>query len=248
MNLKLSILTAVAATTCAASAANVIAFNFGENWGAKSVKGETVYGTDQWTDSVELGGPSAGGYTAANSTDADTVTAPFNAPGVSVAWSSSNVYQAGDETNSGINQVFRMYLDDGGAGPTITVTGLSTWLAGEGATGYEVTFFRNSDVAGNTFAEMNLYNGTGTGGTLLETLNPTLTDGSGSGSGSRLIQSTTGSFDSDVITFHTDRDLGTGGQRAGISGFMITAVAVPEPSSTALLGLGGLALILRRRK
>ncbi len=27
-----------------------------------------------------------------------------------------------------------------------------------------------------------------------------------------------------------------------------TAVGVPEPSSTALLGLGGLALILRRRK
>ena len=30
--------------------------------------------------------------------------------------------------------------------------------------------------------------------------------------------------------------------------FEVTAVAVPEPSSTALLGLGGLALILRRRK
>lgn len=30
--------------------------------------------------------------------------------------------------------------------------------------------------------------------------------------------------------------------------FTVTAAAVPEPSSTALLGLGGLALILRRRK
>lgn len=30
--------------------------------------------------------------------------------------------------------------------------------------------------------------------------------------------------------------------------FTVAAVAVPEPSSTALLGLGGLALILRRRK
>ncbi|MDB4265463.1 PEP-CTERM sorting domain-containing protein [bacterium] len=28
----------------------------------------------------------------------------------------------------------------------------------------------------------------------------------------------------------------------------LTAVAVPEPSSTALLGLAGLALIMRRRK
>ncbi|HAC81435.1 MAG TPA: hypothetical protein DCG06_14140 [Deltaproteobacteria bacterium] len=28
----------------------------------------------------------------------------------------------------------------------------------------------------------------------------------------------------------------------------VAALAVPEPSTTALLGLGGLALILRRRK
>ncbi len=32
------------------------------------------------------------------------------------------------------------------------------------------------------------------------------------------------------------------------AGSTVTALAVPEPSSTALLGLGGLALILRRRK
>ncbi|MDB4419078.1 PEP-CTERM sorting domain-containing protein [bacterium] len=31
-------------------------------------------------------------------------------------------------------------------------------------------------------------------------------------------------------------------------GFTVDVVAVPEPSSTALVGLGGLALILRRRK
>ncbi len=34
----------------------------------------------------------------------------------------------------------------------------------------------------------------------------------------------------------------------GISDVGFDTVAVPEPSSTALLGLGGLALILRRRK
>ena len=36
-----------------------------------------------------------------------------------------------------------------------------------------------------------------------------------------------------------------GAERGSISGFQI--VEVPEPSSAALLGLGGLALILRRR-
>jgi hypothetical protein len=38
------------------------------------------------------------------------------------------------------------------------------------------------------------------------------------------------------------------GDRVGLSELQFNAVAVPEPSSTALLGLGGLALILRRRK
>jgi len=34
----------------------------------------------------------------------------------------------------------------------------------------------------------------------------------------------------------------------GATGVQINFIAVPEPSSAALLGLGGLALILRRRK
>ncbi len=38
------------------------------------------------------------------------------------------------------------------------------------------------------------------------------------------------------------------GGLAGLDNIRITAAPVPEPSSAALLGLGGLALILRRRK
>ncbi len=42
---------------------------------------------------------------------------------------------------------------------------------------------------------------------------------------------------------------GTGGiSFMGFDNFTVDGTAVPEPSSTALLGLGGLALILRRRK
>ncbi len=41
---------------------------------------------------------------------------------------------------------------------------------------------------------------------------------------------------------------GGGGQETLIDNIGITADVVPEPSTTALLGLGGLALILRRRK
>lgn len=242
MKLQLSIISAIAASACAASAANVIAWNFAENWGPKTVQGEGfAFGTDQWTDSVDVS-TAPSGYRPANSTDDHAVTTPINAAGVSVNWTSGGGYQAGDENTINENQVFRLYLDDGGAGPMVIVSGLAGWAS----SGYKVTFYQNSDNAGNTFAEMNLYDGSGTGGTLLEKMDPQLTDGSGSGDGARLIRSAAGTFTSDTITFHTDRDLGVGGERAGISGFTITSV--PEPSSSALLGLGGLALLLRRRK
>jgi len=127
----------------------------------------------------------------------------------------------------------------------VTISGLAAWLSSEGATEYKITFYQNSDTADNNFAQMDLFDGTGTGGSLLESMAPELTDGSGNGGGSRLIRTTTTAFSNDVITFHTDRNLG-GGNRASVSGFKIETV--PEPSSAALLGLGGIALILRRRK
>ena len=58
----------------------------------------------------------------------------------------------------------------------------------------------------------------------------------------------TGTFTSDgagTLTFGID-GLPGGGERTVLNGFQLEAV--PEPSTTALLGLGGLALILRRRK
>ena len=47
------------------------------------------------------------------------------------------------------------------------------------------------------------------------------------------------------LTITLDR---AGTAHMGVSQLQLTAVAVPEPSATALLGLGGLALILRRSK
>ncbi|BDS06297.1 hypothetical protein NT6N_13370 [Oceaniferula spumae] len=49
-----------------------------------------------------------------------------------------------------------------------------------------------------------------------------------------------------TITDNFEGNGGGGGDRAGFTEFQFNAV--PEPSSTALLGLGGLALILRRRR
>ena len=235
--ISISIATAVALTSSAS--AGVIAWNFTDDWPAPTIQGAGVVdGTDQWTDSIDEAAPGTG-TTAPNSTDTWAVTTPINAAMVSVAWTSDNLYAAGPESTSE-EGLYRMYLDDGGTGPEVTLTGLSAWLTAEGATGYTIELYRNSDAASNNFAEVNFYEGSGTTGTLLDTIATEQADAS-----SRLKQAASLTFTSDVLTFHTDSGLG-GGNRAGISGFKITTV--PEPSSAALLGLGGIALILRRRK
>lgn len=138
---------------------NTIAFNFSENWWSKEVMGDGIlYGTDQWTDSVNNDAP--GGYTIASSAgDTNAVTTPINAPGVTVAWSSPNMWNAGDADTILENQLFKMYLDDGGSGITITVSGLSSWLTDLGADGYQVVFYQNSDAADNTFGSWDIDDG-----------------------------------------------------------------------------------------
>ena len=213
----------------------VIAWNFSERWGAKEVGGETADGTDQWTDSTSYAAPV--GYSVANSTDSWATTTPVSASHVTVAWSSSGLYQAGPETGNPEQQLYRKYLDDGGDGPTITVSGLSEWLAAQGANAYTVIFYRATGGATVTFAELNIYEGTGTGGTLLESLPAELAAGDGGyptetlGDGnSRLKQSATNAFNAGTVTFHTDRNLG-GGSRAGLAGFKIAAVVDNTPGA-----------------
>ena len=248
MKRTITSLAAIAALTAGASAATTIGFNFTGNWTNTRIDGAMADGTDQWTDSVDAS--SASGTQPANSTDDYAVTTT-TASGVTVAWSSHNMYIAGAEANKD-QAIYRVYLDDGGDGPTVTITGLSQWLTANNADGYKLTVYRSTDVADNMFAQLDFYSGEGTGGTLLESISPELAAGDGSyptGSGeggSRLKQETTNVFTDDVITFHSEYGLGEGGYRGGIAGFKITIV--PEPSSVALLGLGGLALILRRRK
>ena len=52
-------------------------------------------------------------------------------------------------------------------------------------------------------------------------------------------------FAYDLSSYAVDK---TTDANARVDNVVLTAIAVPEPSSAALLGLGGLALILRRRK
>ncbi|MGJ8655206.1 MAG: PEP-CTERM sorting domain-containing protein [Akkermansiaceae bacterium] len=54
--------------------------------------------------------------------------------------------------------------------------------------------------------------------------------------------------DTIVISAANSNTVGSNFNAATIGGITFDTIVVPEPSSTALLGLGGLALILRRRK
>jgi hypothetical protein len=60
----------------------------------------------------------------------------------------------------------------------------------------------------------------------------------------------TGTFTADAATqdFTNEGFQGANSTGAQLNALLVHTTAVPEPSSAALLGLGGLALILRRRK
>ncbi|SHJ18544.1 PEP-CTERM protein-sorting domain-containing protein [Rubritalea squalenifaciens DSM 18772] len=191
--------------------------------------------------------------------------------GIGVQWWSSNAFNAGSEgvTAGGdaSQQVFRMYLDDGdggtsyaaadGYGVTISVTGLSAYLASQSATSYTVTLFLSTD--SSDFTQPEIRDGALTGSNNVTDLSllgsPTvnvLGDGtqpvpSGAQSntgGTRGVASLTG-LTADEITIAMPTNAG-GGVRGSIAGFAITAV--PEPSSTMMLGLAGVGFILRRRR
>lgn len=196
--------------------------------------------------------------------------------GINVQWWSSNVFNAGSEgvTAGGdaSQQVFRMYLDDGNAGGdgtsyndtdgygvTISLTGLSSYLSSQGAVSYTITLFHSTDTASGTFGDADIREGVLTGGnsvldlslvgttalTILGDGTQPVPSGAQTNTQGTRAYSTLSGLTADQITIAMpDRN---GSERGTVAGFAITAV-IPEPSSTAMIGLAGLGLVLRRRK
>ncbi|MFO1492957.1 MAG: hypothetical protein U1F77_01370 [Kiritimatiellia bacterium] len=230
--------------------ADVIGFNFTSDWPSPTISGQTADGFNQWTDSVDENGAPGTGTEVPSSASAYAITTPVNAPGVSVAWSSSNMWSAGDESNAD-QGLYRVYLDDGGSGVSITISGLSAWLASTGYADYRVRVYRSTDTAGAGFTALSLIDQ----GTLstMETL-PQIALGAAQGdgtfptgtgtSGTRDFQTSTGTFSADVLGITSSAR--NGSIRGTIAGFKIEGVnaAVPEPASALLAGLG-LTLLLR---
>lgn len=122
--------------------------------------------------------------------------------------------------------IFWQYQNNGGNGSAI------------GNQAYTIDVRFNTDAQGTSFA--------GAVDQTVTLLNTTET----AGVNSAQTFSTSGNARYIELTF-TDNQIGqsgitAGGDRVGLGEFRVNAV--PEPSSAALLGLGGLALILRRRK
>lgn len=113
-----------------------------------------------------------------------------------------------------------------------------TGLDDTGATSYSFNFFISSSrTAPEEFISNYTVTGLGTGSTAsLEAIGNTSNIATISG----VLADATGKIVIDV-------GLNPGSNFAGIGVLEITSSPVPEPSSTALLGLGGIALILRRR-
>ncbi len=116
---------------CSASMADsVIGFNVSGEWETPHIAGELVDGFTGWTDS----GANASGSTILEGSGG----------AVNCEFSSANLWWAGPEDTSE-EQLYRIYLDDGGDGASITLSGLSSWLASEGLGLYEIRVYQNTD-------------------------------------------------------------------------------------------------------
>lgn len=126
--------------------------------------------------------------------------------------------------------------------------------AGVGVSANNSTGVNGADVLTISFGNATVALGGGSGDSYIASLvgftgasidlrnSPTYSIGDATG-----LTGTTATFTS-TPSFDLETTSGTGNTRLTNVAFSVSVTAVPEPSSAALLGLGGLALILRRRK
>lgn len=217
---------AVAIVSAEVSSAASIAVNFmGDGYQALGLAvTDTAYGVPaaEWTN--------VDGADGASSTSVS---------GVSISWTSPNDWTWNQPATPGDQEVNYGYLDDSTNAantPTLTLTGLSTWLAGLGATSYTIQIIQSTD-NGSGFVPTDVF--TVSGGTVLgQLINSTTGSGKIGGASSTLTGLTSDTLFLDVQTRN-------GLNRGTIAGFIVTAV--PEPTVSLLSGLGALVLLRRRR-
>lgn len=203
--------------------ANSIGFNASGEWPATHMAGREADGFSNWTDAENASGS---GLVLNGSNDM-----------VTVDWSSDNFWSRGPEETSE-QALYRVYLDDAKYGShqgiSLSFSGLGDWLNDVGKPGYKIRTYHNTS---STFWPIDIYNNDA----LIETTSVTNSWVPEGGDGYRGYADTgVLSYDSvDVIL--TEQEEG----RGSICAVKITAV--PEPATVALLGMGAVALIRKRR-
>ncbi len=222
--IKTAMATALAASAGMGAAADTLAINF-------LGTGYAPTGASVTATAFGIAPGDWANIDAANASGSTTVS------GVSVAWTIVNDWNQFAAATPGDGEVFFGYLDDTGGGATVDLSGLAAWLAGTGDTAYTVQVLQGSDNA-TSFSDTQVFDGPG--GSLLTTLTNGTSGGGGALGGAT---NTSGGLTSDTLSLQTEDRNNT--VRGTISGIIITSV--PEPGSLALLGLGGLAILRRRR-
>lgn len=226
MKLKHTIF-ALAAMTGAATAAT-ISVNFTEGNANQQIASSTTAGIDvqsNWNNTT------GGGGTAGSLIDStgSTTTA-------SITWVSGGLWHddsANTDATNGVGnaQIARGYLDDGNGG-----TGVDFTVSGIPFANYTAIIYLATDTAGGAYNAFDV-----NGGSYSTTGTKDRYSGQPNWDATNSITVT--GLSGNLVVDGLPRATTT---RASIAGIQI--VQVPEPSSAALLGLGGLALILRRRK
>ncbi len=230
---------AAAALATASSQAATIAINFtGGGYGpvGQDVTQEAFgFAAAEWEN--YRGADTAGDDTTAFEGVAFTFTSNND-------WTQNNAGGSGYTGTTGEDEVSYGYLDDGGAGVKIAASGLSAWLAANGASEYRVQLIASQGNGGSgTYEDVTLLDSSG--GSNLGTFSVTMTPGGTNTAntwqgGSNYITGLTSD------TFYVDGNVRDGANRSSIAGIIITTV--PEPSSSALIGLAGLGLLIRRNR
>jgi hypothetical protein len=136
-----------------------IALNFYDGSADGKISGSTVDGISDWVDSP--------------TTSSGTVAGLGSGGSVTAIYYSSNFWNGGQSATPN-QMLYRRYLDDGDGsyisgdeiGVSVTISGLSSWLASVGAPAYQIRFYESNDWAsgptGNAdtgFFAINIRNG-----------------------------------------------------------------------------------------
>jgi len=257
-------LVVLAASLSVASAAT-ISFNFAGGGKAATIDVSRVTALDP-ADSVGVAAYQASNWNNLKSDwSGNTGALPSTiidstalATGISLSYDTGDTYRTDlNEADSIDHKLFKRYYDDAGSGsgqPYVNVSGIT-----DAALGYTVVIYLASDAANSgtdvQLGDIWLQNQQAdAGATILSNggvkLAPMLVGDSYTGS---YIDATSGTAGNYLVftgltptDFTLRGDKSATGARVGFAGMQI--ITVPEPSSAAMLGLAGLALIFRRRK